>query len=113
MVGSVLSGIKISAAIDASASSTAATWTTVYTCPANCYAILNVRATPGTNDVAVRVGTAQIIYISTTFTAYEQYVLQNVEGIYLGPSQTIDVSRPNVGGTATCWVSGVLFINTP
>ncbi len=113
MVGSVLSGIKISAAINASASSTAATWTNVYTTPANCYAILNVRATPGTNDVAVRVGGNQIMYISTAWTNYEQYVMQNVEGIYVGPSQSIDVSRPNVGGTATCEVSGVLFINTP
>lgn len=103
MVGSVLSGIKISQAVAASQTAGTASFVTCYTVPANSYVIFNVRLSQGTSNVSMRVG-GQDVYSGTT----TQFV-----GVYAGPGQTIQVANPAASGTATMTISGVEFINTP
>lgn len=98
--------IKINAAVSASNTSiTSGSFTTVYTCPANSYSIVNIRLVPGTTNVSFRVGGQDI---SGTQTSAQTYL-----GVYVGPGQTVQANNPAVIGNAAIYVSGVEFTNSP
>jgi hypothetical protein len=86
--------IKVNAAVGA----TFATNGTVYTAPADGYAIVNLVLSGGFN-ATVQVGGRNILSTAST---------QNT--VYIGPSQSLVVSFYSAG---TLWISGVSFINTP
>lgn len=110
MVGSVLSGMKINAAVAASRSSNG----TLYTAPSNGYAILNLAANAGTAGCDITVG--GILVYSFLATASAGAPQSGVSGgqvgsvtIYAGPSQAVEIV--NYSGTRSIGVSGVELVN--
>jgi len=110
MVGSVLSGMKINAAVANSRSSNG----TLYTAPANGYAILNLAANAGTLGCDITV--ASILVYSFNATGTTGAPQSGASGgqvgsvtIYVGPSQVVSVV--NYSGTRAIGVSGVEFVN--
>ncbi|HEY9705640.1 MAG TPA: hypothetical protein V6C58_24590 [Allocoleopsis sp.] len=106
--------IKVNAAVSNSSSAASAT---LYTAPANGYAIVQVGIdNGGSGAVLLSVGGLGILNYNPTDNVWNG---QNGTGgaftaltqsIYLGPSQSISYSG-NLGGTVT--VTGVSFINSP
>lgn len=98
--------IKISAAVAQNA-----TATSVYTCPANSYAILNAAVTTATNAGTITVGGQAVI----TFSASALFPNPTASAgavqctLYVGPGQTVAVT----GTSNVIRVAGVEFINSP
>lgn len=90
--------LKVNAAVSNSSS---VNGTTLYTAPANGYAVVNLTlsATAGTTTAAV--GTRTVLAVTATGTVYQQ--------IFIGPSQALVITLTTGSGQ----VSGVEFINTP
>jgi len=86
--------IKVNGAVSASTSISA----TVYTAPANSYAILNL-FTNGSFNGQVLVG-GQIVNTGAS----------QINTIWVGPSQSVSTLFVSAG---TMYISGVSFINTP
>jgi hypothetical protein len=91
---------KVSAAVDASSSSS----TTLYTCPANSYAILNLFVEYSSGTVIVTVAGNRVLLNTTTAD------LNTVKTIYVGPAQAVACT---ITSTATVYINGVEFINSP
>lgn len=94
--------IKVNAAVSASQTANNST-VTLYTAPANGYAIVQLYfgtvATGGSASVAGRI----VLIAAANATAY---------GIYIGPSQALTVTS-NAPGNVNLLASGVEFVNTP
>jgi hypothetical protein len=89
---------KVSAAVDAVASSTS----TLYTCAANSYAIIN--ATLSASSGSATLSIAGNIYMTTGVYNDQTLVL------YVGPNQAVSCT---VSGSASVRINGVEFINSP
>lgn len=87
--------IKVSAAVANSRTSSG----TIYTCPANSYAILNAYIAVANDSIAVG-----------GVTALTDTANNIMKTIYVGPSQTVVTTH---GGSGLITVSGVEFINSP
>lgn len=113
MVGSVLSGIKISQAVAASNTANNNT-VNIYTCPAESYAILNVTCTGAAVAGWVKIGNYAVASIASgaTFPAFGSTDRGASMTVYLGPSQVLKVTS-NGAGNVSVDVTGVEFINTP
>jgi hypothetical protein len=106
--------IKVSAAVSASG-----TGTTLYTCPANAYAILNVYASvPNGVTGTVTVDGKEVLTLDNNGSTTIFPKMSSGNGyspasftIYVGPSQA--VACTSSGGSATVKVTGVQFINSP
>lgn len=118
MVGSVLSGVKISAAVSASGSSNS----TLYTVPANSFTIFQVAYAGDSGEgCQITVGSQTVVYFSGTATATIPQLritaTDTVSGVgicgpfFAGPGQAIAIA--NVTGSISARISGVTFINTP
>lgn len=92
--------IKINAAVSATNSSTSAT-ITLYTAPANGYAVIQLHDTVGGVGNFFTIG-GRTVVIGTTA----------VSGFYVGPSQAVVINRPGAVNSAAS-ISGVEFVNTP
>lgn len=110
MIGSVLNGIQVNAAVSATRSSNG----TIYTAPANGYAIINCHAAAGTGGFLVDVGGVTAYRFSDTATTASPQ--SGVSGnaissvtLYVGPSQTVAIS--SYSGTKVLTVSGVEFVS--
>lgn len=100
--------LKVSAAVAASALAPISP-TTVYTCPANAYAVLNLVASKsGTGSVTV--GGIDLIPAGEYATPAGSYI--RLTGVHVGPGQTV-VANSSIGNAVNLYVSGVAFINTP
>lgn len=96
-------GIKISAAVSNTLSG--AGNQTLYTAPANAYAIVNIfiiNAATGTNTVAVGGRTIDLTASSAVNKLFT--------GIYVGPGQSVTFNNGSV--SVTGHISGTQFINT-
>ncbi len=108
MSGAVISSnttIKVSAAVSATSTGTG---TTLYTCAASSYAIVNI----GIKDTG---GAGTTVTISVDGKEIHQSALgatttRLLQGIYVGPSQAVSFSA---GASTTVTVTGVEFINSP
>lgn len=89
------SSIKVSAAVANSRTSNG----TIYTCPANSYAILNAYIAT-TNDT-ISVGGVLVLYDAAA---------NIMKTIYVGPGQSVVTAH---GASGLITVSGVEFINSP
>lgn len=110
MIGSVLNGIQVSDAISYSRSSNG----TLYTAPANGYAIINCYAAAGTGTFELLVGGATAYRFSDT--ANTGTPQSGVSGnaiaaitIYVGPSQAVAIG--SYSGTKVLNISGVEFVS--
>lgn len=107
MAGGIFTGnttIKINAAISATASPTSST-VTLYTAPANGYAIVNLFCTAyATLLVTTQVGSRVVASFGAVSTVPVT--------VYVGPSQVLNATASGASGT-TVVASGVEFINTP
>lgn len=93
------------AGVSASTTSSGAA-VTAYTAPANGYAIVQVNVQQSSSIIcSVKVGTRYVSFPSATTIPY------SIQGIYVGPSQAIQIE--NTSGTAVCTMltSGVQFTN--
>jgi hypothetical protein len=88
---------KVSAAVDAVGTTTS----TLYTCPANSYAILNAVISAGGSGASITVAGNTIL--STAFGDRQMT-------IYVGPAQAVACTAT---GGAEVSISGVEFINSP
>lgn len=106
MAGTLISGnstIKISAAVSNSISSGASSSATLYTCPANSYALVQLACSAfGANGTFTVGGRVICTFAAVSATPIWAYV---------GPSQVVQVSSSGAANTGT--ISGVEFINTP
>lgn len=111
---------KVSAAISNSISASSGT---LYTVPANSYAIFQVHFDPGSSNGAYTVqvagrtvwtayqnSTSSIDYSSTGGRAQSNSAGFSSGVFYAGPGQAISFTRPAV---STVYISGTVFINTP
>ena len=89
--------LKVNAAISASTSISA----TLYTAPANGYAIVNLTASSSAGGTTITIGGRNVISV-TTATVLGQTA-------YVGPSQSVVATI----GTGNAQISGVEFVNTP
>ena len=126
MAGGVFSNnttLKVSAAVAASGTSG-----TLYTAPANGYAVLNVSILAGGgvgSYLTLNVGGNPVyhFYMATASSVIPKNDSGAAAGaanassgtsfiqIYVGPSQTVTIT--NQSGTPTVYLSGVAFINSP
>lgn len=108
--------LKISSAVSATVSANNTT-STLYTCPANSYAILNVYVTSSSASTSnsiqvdgktvILLGNGAVVpSVTTTSSASAGFTL------YVGPSQVITVVSAGIG-VVTANVTGVCFINSP
>lgn len=128
--------IKISAAIATTDTSTTTETVTIYTAPANSYAILNIHLQCTTNNAAVFpsayavVATRRVLSLTTVgspkkavsssgytgpdIVANDIYTA-SVSGIMVGPGQTVALNNTisGSGQSTTMHISGVSFINSP
>lgn len=97
--------IKVNGAVSA-ANSAFNNTVTLYTAPANGYAIVQVYCTVfgGTTNPRVIVGGRNVFQFTSVNTS--------VLGLYVGPSQSLQISEGG-GSTFTAVASGVEFLNTP
>ena len=95
--------IKMNAAV--SASSTATFGNTMYTAPANGYAIVNVNKAGGVGNATITVGGVRINTATASPLAYQS--------IYIGPSQSFAWSSGAAEAAGMITISGVEFVNTP
>jgi hypothetical protein len=123
--------IKINGAISASAVNVSVTPVTLYTAPANGYAIINATLAIGTtlSSCDLRVGGNTVFSASgisafkssngsssTTIIESLQDILKHtatMSGIYVGPGQSVEFYPSNYLNQNTARISGVEFINTP
>ena len=107
--------IKVSAAVDATATANANTQT-IYTAPANGYAIVQFAVTTNAGSAgSVSVGSRAMMTFASgnTFpTMTASTASMSLPIAYLGPSQEIKITA-NTGANVTCVVTGVAFINSP
>lgn len=111
MIGSVLNGIRVNGAIAASRSSDG----TIYTAPANGYAIINCHASAGTGGFLINIGSVTAYRFSDTATTAspQSGVSGNAVGsvtLYVGPSQVVAVA--SYSGTKGLTISGVEFVSS-
>jgi len=92
-------GIKIAGAVSASGLSG-----TLYTAPANAYAIVNVFWVEGTSASSLTVGGQLVLSTNVTYAG-------SITSLYVGPGQSISATIISTGGKAYR-VVGVSFINT-
>lgn len=100
--------IKTNAAVSATKSvNTAGTSTdTLYTAPANGYAIINLFVTAfASTTLTITIGGRTISTISAVYTESKMY--------HVGPSQAVVITVTGATGVTTVVCSGVEFINTP
>ena len=90
--------IKANGAVAASSSVSA----TLYTAPANGYAVLNLFMSASAGSVSASVGGRTV----ASFAATQSFSYQSV---FVGPSQALTCSI----GTGSVSISGVEFVNTP
>ncbi len=96
--------IKVNGAVSGTASTPALGGSaTIYTAPANGYAIVQISCTVYGNPTTVSVGGRQVVVFGA--------VNAGTQGVYVGPSQGLTLSTG--GGVSTVVASGVEFINTP
>lgn len=124
MSGAVISSnttIKISGSVGASLTANG----TLFTCPANSYAVVSISAFFSSGGCDFRVDGRTIASIENkgvpnssafsgqfyggTNTIAGQYNIHT--GIHIGPSQVLTIA--NFSGVGTTVVSGVIFINSP
>lgn len=112
--------LKVSAAVSASIATTS-TSGTLYTCPANSYAIVNVHCeTNGTTGHTAFASVAgavvcQVAYDqrnNSTDTAVRTFTKAISNNVIVGPGQSITYEK-TAQTTTRVYVSGVAFINTP
>ncbi len=129
MVGSVLSGVKISAAVSTSSARTSNGTSTVYTVPAECFLVCSIHLSSqpdGGGTVAhslliggetigvLNVTGAHIFSGTTTGTSGTNHQTPIPHTFFVGPGETIQHTLTLAGtGSATVKVVGTLFINTP
>lgn len=118
-------GVKVNNAVSGSSSAsrvnnTGTSTVTLYTAPSNGYAILNLYWTGSTTinnsgaTASITVGGAQLYSISGGGSTSSQ----NVQTIYVGPSQSIVLSAYNsntntgTSASSTGYISGVEFVNS-
>lgn len=104
MAGSLIGNnvtLKVNAAASGTATS-AGTLQTLYTSPANAYAIVQISCTTFGGTCVVTINSRQVC----VFTA----VNQSFFNIYVGPSRTVSI---NATSSTTVDLSGVEFINSP
>ena len=97
--------IKMNAAVSAVGTSSGAGATTVYTAPAGTFSIVNVYVSHGANG-SITVGGQSIAAVSGSSNF-------NLQGVYIGPSQSLVINSGTLGLSNTAFVSGVNFTNTP
>lgn len=96
--------IKIQTAVSASAFlSTGGTSSTIYTCPASSYAILNFSGDEGAAGYAL---------VSDNKAVKKDNTSSGSNTFYVGPGQTVKVTCTN-GTLVTFYVTGVEFKNSP
>lgn len=110
--------IKISAAIDASGTNNGTNDTdTLYTCPANSYAIVQLTFNEGAGGAATfKIDTNPIITaINNTFNGQVDRggTYGMLTNVFIGPSQVLSVTWIGASTNATCRVTGVEFTNSP
>jgi hypothetical protein len=95
-------GLRVNAGVAFSVTATSGVYQTLYTAPANGYAILQIRAEPGASTtVTITIATKLLSQtVGSTPTSYTS--------VYVGPSQV--VQGTGVSST-TFHVTGVEFIN--
>ena len=102
--------IKMVGAISATGTRSSTGLTTVYTVPANHYALVNIglSSTGGnTYSACLNLDTIQVVQASGT-------AIFGGGSFYLGPGQSVILNCSNFSsGTMTLKVSGVTFTNTP
>ena len=93
--------IKMNAVVNASATNTSGT---LYTAPANGYALVQVSFS-GTGSItgSMDIGSATIFSVNASY---------QVNGLVVGPSQSVTYSGTTTG-TIFFAVSGASFVNTP
>jgi hypothetical protein len=98
--------IKFDSAVSATGSASSGATTTIYTCPAGKYAVLNVSITSNaTAQGFAFAGLASVAQVGTNATSF-------ANSIYLASGQTITVQNTGTG-SLTGNISGCLFANTP
>jgi hypothetical protein len=105
--------IKVSAAISATSNASSGT---LYTVPANCYAIItSVGASVfgGSGGTSATVSITGAVLVTDSGTAAAEARAFYVGGIYLGPGHSVSYTTSSAGGTRYGFAYGVLFINTP
>jgi hypothetical protein len=97
--------IKMNTAVAAAGTSTGAGAVTVYTAPAGTFSIVNVFVTHAASG-SLTVGGQGIAAVSGSSNF-------NLQGVYIGPSQSLVINSGTLGLNNTASVSGVNFTNTP
>lgn len=96
--------LKVAAAVSASAGGNG----TLYTCPANRYAVCNLWLNSSSN-IEVNVGGVLAAQVSSAIAATTG--LQHQFQIYVGPGQVVEIV--NESGSSIASLSGVEFANSP
>jgi hypothetical protein len=110
----VTQGIKVNAGINVVSANTTGLAVTVYTAPANGYAIVqfDLKNNSGTTQtITASIGSMQLATISLTTGALASATFANLpslRGIYVGPGVSITLPASN---NMQAYVTGVEFIN--
>lgn len=96
--------IKIQAPISQNGSASLSA-STLYSCPANSYAIVTLQIA-GVASGVIKVG-GKVFMVGPGGVGFTL-----LTGVYVGPGQTV-VIEENTGGSVTGFVSGVEFKNSP
>lgn len=124
MIGSITNGIRISSAISDQTAVTNGSTTTIYTCPANSYAEVQVALNWESNfsgSANLRIdGDVVMHFDDNTGTNLSLFpVVQMLAGslthpdilrLVIGPSSILSIANSG-GSTVTCYVTGVCFIS--
>ena len=114
------SSLKVSAIVNASQTTTSTGATTVYTVPANSYAIVHLAGRrAGTGNL--KIGVYNASYLATPVSAGEDYAIDPVSTsakspqgtLYLGPGEVVTIGSSVSGQSVSLSVHGVVFINSP
>jgi hypothetical protein len=96
--------LKVSGAVSAVATASG----TMYTCPANSYAIINVLVTSASeSDGEVQVDGRTVSLAQIVSAGYSRVAVT----AHVGPGQVVSFVKNS--GSPTAYISGVQFINTP
>jgi hypothetical protein len=104
--------LKVSQVVAVSGTITSTTAATVYTVPANSYAVVNVSVTGAATGTAwLQIKTAGTQQIKLVDVA--SGVTDSRFGVYLGPGDIIEKDASGTPNTSNYCITGVEFINSP
>lgn len=104
-MSATLIGNNVTTKISNAVSATASTATTLYTAPANSWALINVCVVPSAASGSVTVASRKVIDFASSSASIQ------LSGVAVGPGQAVATTIG--GGTVNFYISGVEFINSP